>query len=122
MASTLRTLIKALSGALQKRSTQLRGATRETDFFAGEKSIESIFKLFDRSGYVEKLHALDKKSGPTKEWVANYSPVEFMAGLERDTRARYRSRLDHYRVAATTKRLPPIFFERYQKMIEQLQG
>ena len=121
MASDLRSLLQNLTDALTKRSRQLRGDMAGSDFFSGQKSLKAIFELFSRTDFVSKLRELDKKSVPTKEWVASYSPVEFMAGLERDTRARFRSRLDHYRVAATAKRLPVYFFERYQKMIEGLE-
>jgi hypothetical protein len=122
MAGTLQPLIDLLSKAFTSRSSQLRGVAPGTDFFTEQVTLEEIFKLFDRSDYVQRLKDLDQKSGPTQAWVAAHSPVEFMAGLERDLHARYKSRLDHYRAAAVSKNLPPLFFERYRTMIEKLEA
>ena len=122
MPGTLQPLIERLIEASSARGSALEGKSTTPDFFSKEATLDGIFKLFDRTEYVAKLKKLETKSHLIKERMAAKSPVEFMAGLERDVRARYGSRLDNYRSAALSKRMPALFFERYRGSIETLEA
>jgi hypothetical protein len=118
----LQNLISRLKTSLLVRASALRGRVPMPDFFDKEEDFDEVIKLFKRDSYVEALKGLD--SGPHKmnKWVAAKSPAEFIAGLERDTRARTRSRLDHYRAAILTKQTTPMFHERYRTAVETLEA
>lgn len=120
MAGSIHQLIKKLSTAFTARGQQLQAKALSTDFFEQEISFASIIRLFDRKAYFEKLKALDQAPHKTSDWVAAKSPIEFMAGLERDTRARFRSRLDHYKAAAISKQVPPMILEQYRTVIDSI--
>ena len=120
MAKPLQKLMDRLTTSFEEGGSAAEGKSPSKDFFEIEKSKEEIFRLFDRSSYVSALKSFENKDLLIKDRVANKSPVEFMAGLERDTRARFGSRLDNYRSAALTKRMPVLFFEQYRSMIERV--
>lgn len=121
MSGTLPKLIDRLSEASELSGIALEGVGPSQDFFEKESAKEEIFKLFDRSEYVKSLHDLENKPHKAKERMLLKSPVEFMAGLERDVRARFGSRIDNYRSAALSKRMPTMFFERYRRFIESME-
>ena len=113
-------LIARLLKSIGSRGSALQGKSDEEDFFEKETSMTEIFDLFDRSEYILELKKIDGKDYQIKDRIANKSPTEFMAGLERDIRASYCSRLDNYRSAALSKQIPGAFFGRYQGWVRSM--
>lgn len=113
-------LISRLGVSFGSRGSALQGKSDDEDFFEKETSMTEIFDLFDRSEYILELKKIDGKVYSIKDRIANKSPTEFMAGLERDVRASYCSRLDNYRSAALSKQMPSAFFGSYGAMIRSV--
>ena len=79
-----------------------------------------LFKLFDRSEELQKLNKIINSSHTAGQWVSEKAKMEFMAGMERDVRNRYRTRMQHYIAGTGSKTYLSNIMARHDIIVQQI--
>lgn len=120
----LKTFRDKFKKLLEYEAKSLRDTEKQRPFFDPEQfaDFDAIYKLFERKDQVQELRGLLDAPHSAAKWARLKSQAEYLSGLERDVRARFRNRLDRYRAASLQKELllkkaveePALFIEAMQ--------
>ena len=115
---------KALPDLVKYAAQGLRNTQPDRAFFDDKSlgSLDEIFALFDRSGYLAELKGLLAEAHTAADWAVPKLQMEFLAGLERDVRALRRTRLDRYRAASQQKTLVGTTLSAFVGEVGRIQG
>ena len=96
-SNQLKSVADNLSKALKKQSTAHFNHNDYETIGDSFKSKDELFNQFDRSALLANLKSLYSTVHSSGKWVSTKSQMEYLCGMERDFRSRFRNRSDYFR-------------------------